>query len=245
MFEDISDVYEALVDWPTRLANETPFYRHWFSQTDVHRVLDVACGTGHHAVLFHDWGLNVEAADISPAMLEKARRRCKPSSNLRWVQRGFEEPVDSPASFDAALCVGNSLALAPDLATASRALHNMLAAIRAGGLLIIQLLNLWRLPAGPCAWQRCRPVTLPDGTAVVVKGVHRCAKRGYVDLVLISLEDARIVSQKSTPLLGLDADQLVATLRSGGATQTHVFGDHHQQPYEETTSVDLILVALK
>jgi SAM-dependent methyltransferase len=245
MLDDISDVYEALVDWPSRLANETPFYREWFSQVGVRRVLDAACGTGHHAALFHDWGLDVEASDISPAMLDRARGRVAPSANLRWVQRGFEQPVDSPASFDAVLCVGNSLALAADREAAERALRNMLAAIRTDGLLIVQLLNLWRLPEGPCVWQTCRPVTLPDGEGVVLKGVHRCGGRGFVNVVVISAEKPSLIRQQSTPLLGFESDPLVDLLRGSGASQIQLFGNYQQQPYDRATSVDLILVARK
>ena len=41
------ELYDALVDWPKRLANEEPFYRQLFERYNVKSVLDVACGTGH------------------------------------------------------------------------------------------------------------------------------------------------------------------------------------------------------
>ena len=72
-FNQLVDVYEAMIDWPKRLAAEEPFYRRWFQQAGVKRVVDVACGTGHHAAMFHGWGLDVEGADLSPAMIERAR----------------------------------------------------------------------------------------------------------------------------------------------------------------------------
>ena len=45
-FDDLTDVYESMIDWPKRLANEGPFYRRLFEQAAVQRIADVACGTG-------------------------------------------------------------------------------------------------------------------------------------------------------------------------------------------------------
>ena len=30
MFDDLADIYEAIIDWPRRLAHEEPFYRRLF-----------------------------------------------------------------------------------------------------------------------------------------------------------------------------------------------------------------------
>ena len=156
MFQDLTDVYEAMIDWPKRLANEGPFYRRLFERHGVRSVVDVACGTGRHAAMFHSWDLRVEGADLSPAMIDRARASFGEPAGLRWVVRGFDQPIAPAEPFDAAVCVGNSLPLAPDMATVQRAIGQMLAAVRGGGLLVIHVLNLWHLPDGPCVWQKCR-----------------------------------------------------------------------------------------
>ena len=153
LFDDLTEVYEALVDWPRRLAREEPFYRRWFQRCDVHRVLDTACGTGHHAAMFHRWGLTVQGADLSTAMIAQARDRYGEPPGLRWAVRSFDQPQGADEPFDAAICAGNSLALAPDRPTVQRALQQMLAAVRPAGLVVVHVLNLWRLPDGPCVWQ--------------------------------------------------------------------------------------------
>ena len=132
MFDDFADAYEAMIDWPKRLAHEEPFYRRLFDRLGAGSVIDVACGTGHHAAMFHSWGLRVEGADLSPAMIDRAKANFGQPQGLNWTVRGFDEPVEpvtaskgtvpfslgrklgqSPAeSFDAAVCIGNSLALA-------------------------------------------------------------------------------------------------------------------------------------
>ena len=39
----------------------------------------------------------------------------------------------------------------------------MIEALRPGGVLLVQVLNLWRLPDGPCVWQKCLRTRLPQG----------------------------------------------------------------------------------
>ena len=125
-FDDLTDVYEAMIDWDKRLGNEEPFYRDLFEQAGVHSVLDVACGTGRHAALFHSWGLHVEAADVSESMIGRARALFGEPPGLRWIVRGFQEPIPAGESFDVAICVGNSLALASDIRLAEHAVHGVL-----------------------------------------------------------------------------------------------------------------------
>ena len=92
-FEDLTDIYESLVDWPKRLERETPFYRELFAAQQVLTLRDVACGTGHHAAMFHRWGLQVEGLDVSATMIERAREKFGESTGLRWQVRGFERLV--------------------------------------------------------------------------------------------------------------------------------------------------------
>ncbi len=72
--------------------------------------------------------------------------------------------------------MGNSLALAPDLETVDRAIQQMSAAVRPGGLVIVQVLNLGQLPDGPCVWQKCKKANIdhqesfhPEPTATALQ----------------------------------------------------------------------------
>lgn len=245
MFQDLTDVYDAMIDWPKRLAHEGPFYRRLFEQHGVHSVVDTACGTGRHAAMFHGWGLRVEGADISPAMIARARANFGEPAGLRWTLRGFDKPIVPSKPFDAAVCIGNSLALAPDMPTVHRAIGQMLAAMRSGGLLVVHVLNLWHLPDGPCVWQKCRRATLPQGEALIVKGIHRCGVRGYVDLIVTNPAEAGAMQTDCVPFLGLEAADLALPLQDAGVRNMHFYGDYQNKPYDRHASVDLIVVAEK
>ena len=243
LFRDLTDVYESLVDWGARLAREEPFYRRVFAAHDVRRVVDVACGTGHHAAMFQRWGLSVEGADFSVAMIERARRRHGESPDLRWAVRSFDQPIGAVEPFDAAICAGNSLALAADRPMVGRTLQQMFAALHPDGVAVVHVLNLWRLPDGPCVWQKCQRTVLPQGEMLIVKGVHRSGRQGFVDLIVTGLTPATEMHAESAPLLGLEAGELEALARAAGASRCEFFGGYQGEPYVRESSVDLILVA--
>lgn len=245
-FNELTDIYETIIDWPKRLAHEAPFFRARFEHASVKRVADVACGTGRHAKMFHAWGLDVQGSDISPNMIQRAREQFGQSDQLRWKVQGFEHPIGPAGSFDAVVCIGNSLALAPDVATATKALRHMLNALRPGGLAIVHVLNLWKLPQGPCMWQKIVRPPLAQDESVILKGIHRCEDQGFIELVMISnsAHDAPIQS-RSVRFLGLKSEQLEAVARESGAPDVSFFGDHQNQPYDPSNSSDLIMVATK
>lgn len=244
-FDDLTDVYEAMSDWPKRLANEEPFFRRLFEQFQVKKLADVACGTGRHAAMFHGWGLEVQGVDISANMLERARGQFGEPAGLKWVLQGFDRPIEPAGSFDAALCLGNSLALAGSVEAAGRTMENLLAAVRPGGLVVIQVVNVWKLPEGPCIWQKTIRKNVQGADVLIVKGVHRFAGCGYVDLLVISSEDDKLLKADSFPFLGLTPRELESAATRAGADKVDFYGNHQSRPYEPQSSPDLILVARK
>ena len=282
MFDDLADVYEAMIDWPKRLAHEEPFYRRLFERLGARSVVDVACGTGRHAAMFHGWGLRVEGADLSPAMIDRARTSFGQPDGLRWAVRAFDEPHRAGRTVRRRRLRGQLAGLAPDMATVQRAIRQMLAAVRGGGAVVIQVLNLWHLPDGPCVWQKCRRASRPGGAdrlrkrgqapfvrrptlrvgappgrsgkwclspfplqgdVLILKGVHRCGTRGYVELVVADPAGGALLRSESTPFLGLEASELEGAARDAGATTVAFYGGYADQPYDRQESVDLLMVA--
>ena len=69
-------------------------------------ILDLPCGTGRLAEVMLNAGHKVEGADVSPAMLEVARRKLQRFGE-RFSTRVLDVmtlPADAPAQYDAALC---------------------------------------------------------------------------------------------------------------------------------------------
>jgi SAM-dependent methyltransferase len=241
-FDPDPATYDALIDWERRLAREAPFYRRLFEAVGARRVLDVACGTGRHAAMFHSWNLEVTGADVSPEMIDFARQRHGSPPRLRWKLQSFDLLHDPPSQFDAAICVGNSLAIAQEAAAAGRVLNAMAASIRAGGLVVVQVLNLERIAEGPVLWQKCRRLADEDGDRILLKGVHRLGRRGYVEIVELNLADGDVTPRYRTAMLnGFSRDELTAMAAEAGLDRIELFGDYERHPFDPSSSQDLIL----
>lgn len=242
-FDEFVDAYDSLIDWPKRLANEGPFFQSLFTEAGVQRVLDAGCGTGHHAAMFHRWGLVVEGADVSPAMIARCRSRFGEGERLRWTVRSFETLSNSSGGFDAVVCLGNSLALAADMGAMRRAVRSMIARLRPGGFCVLQVLNLWHVPEGPTIWQKCVERTRGDERRVLLKGLHRVGVRGYIDLIDLRMTPGALTKRFDSPsFMGIETDSLIAAIRSGGGRLERLHGGYHGESFEREHSADLICV---
>ena len=243
VFDELADAYDALIDWPARLRNEESFFRRLFDDHGVRRVLDTACGTGRHAAMFHSWGVSVEGADVSPAMIARCRKHFGEPEGLRWIVRPFTEPPER-GRFDAAICIGNSLSLAGGPADVRQAVAAMMASLRDGGLCVIQILNLWRLPQGPTVWSKRRHVRMSGEERILLKGLHRVGDRGFIDLIDVTLGPEGLSNRLDAPTFrGLELKEIADAVESAAGRVVGIFGDYHDAPYDRERSTDLIVVS--
>ena len=103
-----------MIDWPKRLAAKEPFYRHWFQQVGV--PAHARCGLRHRASCGYvpRLELEVEAADLSPAMIQRAGKNIvRRTAGPRWTVRRFHQPVAAPGTWDVVVCADNSVVFVP------------------------------------------------------------------------------------------------------------------------------------
>ena len=95
---------------------------------DAH-VLEVGCGTGIFTEYFASTGSKLIAVDISPELLEKARKRNLPADRVLFKESRFEDcDIDGP--FDAV--IGSSVLHHLDIDSALTKIYNLL---KPGGFL--------------------------------------------------------------------------------------------------------------
>jgi len=146
-YDDLGTDYDLMVSWETRLEREKTFLRRMREETDAESVLDAACGTGMHAVAFARDGMRSAGADLSPQMIEQARRNAKAAGvavDLRVAAFGELSRTFSTA-FDMVTCLGNSLPHLLDDASLRAALADFSGVLRPGGTCVIQIRNYDRL----------------------------------------------------------------------------------------------------
>jgi ubiquinone/menaquinone biosynthesis C-methylase UbiE len=142
-------LYDLQINWPARLAKERQFFEDIISGRQVFRILDIGCGTGHHAQLFSEIlsGLrrkgNVAGIDPAEDTINYAKRTVIKSENIELKVAGFEnlDTLFSDGYFDLITCLGNTLPLLKNRKNVKSALKASRKKLAKGGLAIFQFLN--------------------------------------------------------------------------------------------------------
>ncbi|MGA2479782.1 MAG: class I SAM-dependent methyltransferase [Spirochaetia bacterium] len=146
-YDGLGEDYDRMVSWQGRLAREQVFFDRLFDENKTASVLDAACGTGMHAIAFARRGMRCAGADLSPAMIGRARENASAATaTVDFQVAAFGELRRKfSAPFDAITCLGNSLPHLPDDSSLAACLADFAGLLRAGGLLVIQNRNYDRV----------------------------------------------------------------------------------------------------
>ncbi|MCY4559576.1 MAG: class I SAM-dependent methyltransferase [Chloroflexi bacterium] len=104
--------WDELIDWRRRAEAENNFFQNILRDHGAETVLDIACGTGFHAVTLKADGFDVTAADGAPNMVVQARENAERFGidDLRVVEAEWTRLSESFGGerFDAVICLGNA-----------------------------------------------------------------------------------------------------------------------------------------
>ncbi|MFH0981435.1 MAG: methyltransferase domain-containing protein [Planctomycetota bacterium] len=116
---------------------EEPVTRGWLGEVAGRRVADVGCGTGRHALWLAKAGAVVDAYDLSPGMLAKARPKLA-ARGVRLHELALPEPIPvAEGTFDLTL-----LALVADhLVDLPGTFRELRRVTRSGGQVIFTVLH--------------------------------------------------------------------------------------------------------
>jgi len=248
MYDDFSADYDRFVHWPSRLAVELPFLEQQLQAAGAHRVLDAACGTGRHAIALAQRGYEVVGADLSPAMIARARANAAAAGvKTRFEVAGFGQlSILVGTSFDALLCLGNSL---PHLLTPmdlAMALFDFAVCLRPGGLLVIQNRNFDAVLARGERWME--PQAHREGEAEwLFLRFYDFERDGTITFNLVTLRRTGTggwsQQVRATRLWPQRRDDLVAALAAVGFREIACWGDMQGAPFDAECSPNLVLTA--
>lgn len=237
--------YDRVVNWDNRLKNEWPFYRDLFGN-GVGSILDCACGTGRHALFFAGKGFSVTGTDIDPAMIERSKEnaaREKAGVEFRAVAfSGLTAVFPSPA-FDAVICVGNSLSQVAGMGDVNDAVRNMGAVCRAGGLIVLHILNYRSLLKKAMVPRPLRVV----GDDFICQKIF-LPREGAVDMVFVTIRregEAWRSEVSRGRLLPIMPGALIEAVRDAGFSVRAVNGDYAGAAFDEESSWDMIVTGIK
>lgn len=245
-YDEFSESYDGFVAWKSRLKNESPFFRKLFRRNRVRRVLDVACGTGKHAIALMQQGYEVVGADVSEGMIRRARENAAAAGLAAdFVVAGFGQLRYSVGGqFDAIVCLGNSLPHLLSEESLAEALADIRAVLRQGGLFVTQNLNfdkIWRekdrfMPVSP--WRARGKQMLFfrfldfDASLLTFNVVSMTEEKGQWSY--------SVRSTNWRPIFKVDLERL---LRQAGFDDLSFFADYQEKPWSPDATRDLIVVA--
>lgn len=237
-FDALAADYDAMTDIGARLVRERPFFHIFVDRYNVRTAIDLGTGTGVHAILLAQLGVRMTAVDISDEMLRIARLNASRFRvRLRTVRADIAGVGDLVAgSFDAAVCLGNTLVhvhRTEDLARAAQGLRRL---VRRDGVVVVQVLNYDNVPVDreTVLNRRERDGTTfersyrPNGALLEFRTTIRRGPR----------TDVRSVLHRPWR-----SDELVAALRRAGFDGIERFGGIDLKPFDAAASTDLFLIA--
>ena len=248
-YDAFSQEYDRFVNWPGRLAVEMPFLQAQLKSVGARQVLDAACGTGMHAIALARLGYQLSGADLSPAMLERARKNALSSGvEVRFESAGFGQLSHTFGSytFAAVLCLGNSL---PHLLTPqelSAALLDFADCLKPGGMLLIQNRNFDAILQTRQRWME--PQSAREGRSEwLFLRFYDFDPDGLITFNIITLRrqgsqpwTQSLITTRLRPIL---AAEMRSALVDAGFGAIQFFGDMTGSPFDPSTSGNLVVTA--
>ena len=129
-------------------ANEMAFVRKQLDDctSGCKNLLDIGCGSGNKTELLAGNGRKIIAIDGDAGMIEEAKKNhTRPDIEYLSLDMTKIAQAFKPESFDALLCLGNTLVHLPGPEDIARLLAEMGGILKPGGLAVIQILNYDRI----------------------------------------------------------------------------------------------------
>ena len=256
MYDKLATIYDYFVNWDSRLAYELPFIEQHLrtlgEDASQIKVMDTACGTGHHAIALASLGFQVSGSDLFPEMVSLADANAKAAGvKVTFRTAGFGNIIESfgqTGKFDAVLCLGNSLPHVDSEAELDQALQDFKDLLHPGGLLLLQMRKLDLVMGEKKRWME--PQTVKDGsTEWLFLRFYDFETDGKIQFNILSLHrkaNAPWQTQlTSTHLLPIFSERLKALLGVLGFNNIKLFGNLAADIYSADTSGDLVLIAYK
>ncbi len=256
MYDQFAADYDHFVNWKNRLGVELPFIEKNLKQLNemnngVIKVLDAATGTGMHAVALAKDGFEVAGADLSAEMIGVARRNAQSTGvSIHFEVVGFGRLAEtfSGQSFDALLCLGNSLPHLLSVDDLTSAIKDFAACLKPGGWLLIQNRNFDAVMGRQDRWME--PQTFSEGdTEWVFERFYDFNSDGTIQFNVVTLKRAGQAPWSSTvystTLRPILRDELVNILDKQGFTSIRTLGGLSEELFNPVNSSNLVISAIK
>jgi 2-polyprenyl-3-methyl-5-hydroxy-6-metoxy-1,4-benzoquinol methylase len=251
VFEELALIYDHSIDWNLRLQRELPFLLELIKTKKPARILDLACGSGRHAVALALEGHQVIGIDLSPQMINAATAHATAKGvNVHFYTADMthtEATVEGP--FDLIICLGNSLALLPTIHAIKSTIQNAHSLLKKQGWLLTQTLNFEEIRHSKFRFFPLKSGTTAAGNEVIfVRFFEPISGTNDATLIFTGFFKTNNTWKTQTrvqQLLQLSHPLMKQILRAGGFIQATFFADYQKHAFSATKSRNLITLAQK
>ncbi len=246
-YDLLSPDFDLMVSWEKRLKNEAPFFHKLFEENKVKKILDLACGTGHHSTFFAKSGYEVTGVDLSEKMLQIARKNAKGVSGVRFVKAGFLDVHPKLKDrFDAVICLGNSLPHLLSQKDLKKTLQNIYNLLNPGGIFILQNRNYDKILKKKIRFIAPNITDKESERIVFIRLLDFLKDKVLFNLVTFRQKEGKWSFQtKSTFLRPILRKEIENLLIGQGFKKQKIYGDYNFSLFRRYLSEDLIIFARK
>lgn len=202
------------------------------------RFLDLACGTGRHAVALHDGLGSVLGLDLSARLLFQARQRQGPARPA-WVRSDMRQLPFRTGSFGAVVNFFTSFGYFDDLADDIRVVREVARVLAPGGAFLSDFFNAERVVSTLAV----REVKTVAGARVSIRRRYDpSSRRVEKEIEMGSGEDKRVFKEC---VRAYTEHELRSLHRAAGLTVRAAYGNFDGTPFDRGRSPRLILLATK
>ena len=240
MYGKLTKKYDAWSAWDTRLDTEIEFFEKLFKENNIKNALDCACGTGIHVIALNKRGFSVSGSDIDKQMIQQAKQNAKLQKiNVNFKVSDFKNLNKTyNETFDAILCIGNSLSHILTDKDLQVSLDQMYRVLNKNGILILHLRNYQKMLKDK---QRFFAYRSNDEIFFYVWDFE---PKQVVNVINYNLKDNKIetCSFNYNPII---KDKIVTFLKNSGFKKLQHFGDNKFKKFDLKKDNDLIIVCKK
>ena len=196
------------------------------------RVLDLACGRGRHARFLSERHLDVTGIDLSENNIQYAKNH--QSSKLKFLRGDMADDLGT-SEYDFIFNLFTSFGYFKTLAQSARAMNNIARALKPGGRLVLDFMNVEKVRLG-----LVKEEELKQGC--IHFKVHRFIREGFIIKdIRISDRDEQHNFEERVQMLNLSAFENM--IQDSGMKMLEVFGDFDLRPFRASESERLIMIA--
>jgi SAM-dependent methyltransferase len=246
-YDLLSSDLDLMVSWEKRLKNETPFFKKLFEESRVKKILDLACGTGHHSIYFAKSGYEVTGVDKSEEMIRIARGNAKDIRGVKFLKESFLNVYPRLKDrFDAVICLGNSLPHLLSKKDLKKTLQNIYDLLNPEGILIIQNRNYDKILRKKIRFMPPNIVDIGEERVVFSRMLDFNKNKIVFNLTTFrQIEGKWSFQTKSTLLRSILIKEMENILKGVGFKDKKFYGDYRFSPFRRYESEDLIIFARK